>query len=101
MAPLDFDRSRDSPVASGATVELLAAVRRGDESAPAQLVERCLPPTPPLARTSTDDHDAVIGRPDLQYDDDLTVAPGIPSASAARKAVTRAMTCLAEEMRHG
>lgn len=44
MAPPDSDRSRESPLPAEATVELLDAARRGDESARERLFERCIPP---------------------------------------------------------
>jgi RNA polymerase sigma-70 factor (ECF subfamily) len=54
-----------------------------------------------LARLSSSDRDAIIGRLELQYTyDELALLLDKPSAAAARMAVTRAIRRLADEMQH-
>ena len=54
-----------------------------------------------LARLSSSDRDAIIGRLELQYTyDELALLLDKPSAAAARMAVTRAVRRLADEMQH-
>jgi len=55
-----------------------------------------------LARLRPADREAIIARLELQYRyDELAIALGKPSASAARVAVSRALRRLADEMCHG
>ena len=53
-----------------------------------------------LARLRPDDREAIVARLELQYSyDELAVALGKPTANAARVAVLRAMSRLADQMR--